>query len=195
MIAVMAALSAAPVIAADSAFTEACQVCHGPDGVARWPDIPNISGLPEVVIANALYDFRGRARPCRSAACAATGDCPEADMCALSAGLTDEEIERFARYYAAQPFSPSVAAIKLDKAARGETLHERRCEECHSDGGSNPKDQASILRGQNLDYLRTAIDDYRAGRRALEEPMAKAIGDLSDDDIEALLHFYGSPTR
>ena len=59
MIAVMAALSAAPVIAADSAFTEACQVCHGPDGVARWPDIPNISGLPEVVIANALYDACG----------------------------------------------------------------------------------------------------------------------------------------
>ena len=36
-------------------LTESCQVCHGPDGVSRWPDIPNISGLPEIVIANALY--------------------------------------------------------------------------------------------------------------------------------------------
>ena len=40
------AVAAIPSLAAaDDAFTEPCQVCHGPDGVSRWPDIPNISGL------------------------------------------------------------------------------------------------------------------------------------------------------
>jgi sulfide dehydrogenase cytochrome subunit len=184
-----------PIAAAEDAFTAPCQVCHGPDGVSRWPDIPNISGLPAVVISNALYDFRGHARPCRQAACGAAGDCPAVDKCTMSIGLSDEDIARFARYYASQPFSPSVAETDPALTARGKAIHDAACEECHTGGGSNPLDEASILRGQNVDYLRNAMEDYRARRRQAEEAMATAKEALSDEDIEALLHFYGSPTK
>jgi sulfide dehydrogenase cytochrome subunit len=176
-------------------LTESCQVCHGPDGVSRWPDIPNISGLPEIVIANALYDFRGRARPCRKAACGPAGTCPDVEMCELSTGLSDEEIDLYARYYASQAFSPSVAEIDPALASAGEALHEQYCERCHTSGGSDPLDEASILRGQNREYLRNAMEDFRARRRVDEAPMTSAFEKIDDAGLEALLHYYATPTH
>jgi cytochrome c553 len=32
--------------AAGTDLVESCAVCHGPDGVSRWSDVPNIAGLP-----------------------------------------------------------------------------------------------------------------------------------------------------
>ena len=181
----------------DVDFTAQCEACHGPDGVSRWPDIPNISGLPDVVVANALYDFRGRARPCRVGECGPKESCPDASMCYVSHELDDGQIERYATFYSSQPFSPSVpdAALDPELVTAGSELHARRCEECHSQGGSSPLDQASILRGQNMAYLRNAMADFREGRRVQEAAMAEAVATLSDSDVEALLQFYASPTR
>lgn len=176
-------------------LTESCQVCHGPDGISRWPDIPNISGLPEIVVANALYDFRGRARPCRKAACGPAGTCPDVDMCELATAFSDEEIDLYARHYASQAFSPSVAEVDPALASAGQALHEQYCEICHTAGGSDPLDEASILRGQNREYLRHAMDDFRARRRVDEAPMTRAFEKIDDAGVEALLHFYATPTH
>jgi sulfide dehydrogenase cytochrome subunit len=181
----------------DAAFTAQCEVCHGPDGVSRWADIPNISGLPAVVIANALYDFRGRARPCRSGDCGPKETCPDADMCYLGHELEEGQIDRYAAFYSAQPFSPSAPDVDIEPAlvTAGAQIHARLCEQCHTRGGSSPMDQASILRGQNMTYLRNAMSDFRSGRREQEAAMAEAIASLGDDDVEALLQFYASPAR
>ena len=172
---------------------DACVTCHGPDGVSRWGDVPNISGLPEVVIANALYDFRGRARPCRQPSCGADGSCPPLDMCQIARPLTDAEMDIIARYYAAQPFSISVAEYDEVRAERGRQVHDQYCENCHTKGASDPMDEASILRGQNVDYIRNAMEDYRSGDRLGEEAMIVRLRELSREDIEALVHFYASP--
>ncbi|MGD8636706.1 MAG: hypothetical protein PVI48_09575 [Gammaproteobacteria bacterium] len=174
-------------------IVDSCIACHGPDGVSRWGDVPNISGLPEVVIANALYDFRGSARPCRQPSCAAEGACPPTDMCQIARPLTGGEMDIIARYYAAQPFSSSVAEFDETLAARGAEIHSRKCEDCHSKGGSDPMDEASILRGQNMEYLRNAMADYRSGDRLGEEAMLIHLRELSEEDVEALSHFYASP--
>lgn len=170
-----------------------CAVCHGPDGVSRWGDVPNISGLPEIVVANALYDFRGSTRPCRRPACSVEGTCPNLDMCVIAGPLTAAEMDVIARYYAAQPFSPSVAEFDSALAVKGAEIHAQACEECHSDGGSDPMDEASILRGQNLEYLMNAISDYRSGERLGEEAMLERLRALSDEDVAALVNFYASP--
>jgi len=172
---------------------EQCAVCHGPDGVSRWGDVPNVSGLPEVVLANALYDFRGRARPCRRPACATEGACPDLDMCAVARPLSDAEMDAIARYYSTQPFSVSVEEFDAVLAVRGGEIHADQCEECHSKGGSDPLDEASILRGQNVEYLFNAIMDYRSGDRLGEVAMLERLRSLSDADVQALLNFYASP--
>jgi sulfide dehydrogenase cytochrome subunit len=157
---------------------DACAVCHGPDGVSRWSDVPNISG---------------RARPCRQPSCAADGSCPGLDMCQIARPLTDGEMDVIARYYASQPFSMSVAEYDEAMAARGAEVHAQQCEECHSRGGSDPMDEASILRGQNMEYIRNAMADYRSGSRLGEEAMLVRLRELSAGDLEALSHFYASP--
>ena len=176
-------------------LVEACIACHGPDGVSRWSDVPNISGLPEVVVANALYDFRGQQRPCRKPSCGAEGACPDIDMCQLARPLTDGEMDMIARYYAAQPFSPSVAEFDKAKATEGKAVHEAYCEMCHSAGGSDPEDEASILRGQNMEYIRNAMSDYRSGARLGEDAMLRALMALDDAQVDALVHFYASPMK
>jgi sulfide dehydrogenase cytochrome subunit len=170
-----------------------CAACHGPDGVSRWGDIPNISGLPEVVIANAMYDFRGSTRPCRSAACSEQGMCPALDMCQIAKPLSDAEMDVIAGHYSAQPFSISVTEFDPALAMRGAGVHAEHCEECHSRGGSDPVDEASILRGQNTEYLMNALADYRSGDRLGEQAMLERVRALSDEDVSALLNFYASP--
>ena len=174
-------------------IAEQCEDCHGPDGVSRWGDVPNISGLPEIVIANALYDFRGRMRPCRAPSCADDGECPPIDMCDISRPLSDGEMDIIARYYAAQPFSGSVAEYDKEKAGVGAAIHEQHCEICHTAGGSDPMDEASILRGQNMEYLRNAMEDYRSGTRLGEDAMLRRFRKLDDTELDALVHFYASP--
>lgn len=170
-----------------------CTACHGPDGVSRWGDVPNISGLPEIVIVNALYDFRGSTRPCRRPACSVEGTCPDLDMCAIANPLSDAEMDIIARYYAAQPFSPSVGEFDWTLAVKGGEIHAEGCEECHSKGGSDPVDEASILRGQNSEYLMNAMSDYRSGERLGEQAMLERLRVLRDEDVEALVNFYVSP--
>jgi sulfide dehydrogenase cytochrome subunit len=193
---ILFALGLAAVAQADPApgVIQQCASCHGPDGVSRWGEVPNISGLPEIVIANALYDFRGHARPCRVPACGEEGTCPKMTMCQIAGPLSDGEMDVIARYYSAQPFSPSVAEYDEVKAAQGAQIHDKYCETCHSAGGTDPEDEASILRGQNTEYIRNAMSDYRSGKRLGEDAMLRKFNKLTPEEVDALAHFYASPT-
>jgi sulfide dehydrogenase cytochrome subunit len=181
-------------VADDTAgISEQCAVCHGVDGVSRWADVPNIAGLPDVVIANALYDFRGHERPCRKPSCATSGECPNLDMCQISEPLSDGAMDTLARKYSERPFSPSIADYDPQLAAAGRIIHEAHCERCHTKGGGEPLDEASILRGQNMTYMRNAITDFREKQRIGEQPMLERMQKLDDSEAEALVHFYASP--
>ena len=177
----------------ESSVQQFCVSCHGPDGVSRWADVPNISGLPEVVIANALYDYRGHTRPCRTSSCAADDACPSATMCDIADKMSDELIALYAAYYAARPFAAAANEFDPAMAAKGRELHMERCESCHSRGGSDPADEASILRGQNKAYIANAMADYVHGRRMPEDGMMQVKKDLDEDQVAALVEFYASP--
>ena len=59
------AFLAVPVGASDlSAVADACNDCHGSDGVSEWNDVPTIAGIDEFVHSDALFVYRDRARPC-----------------------------------------------------------------------------------------------------------------------------------
>ena len=178
-----------------AAPTQQCAACHGVDGISRWPDVPNIAGLPEVVIANALYDFRGHARPCRQPVCAQDNACPQLDMCMVAEPLTDGQMDTLARFYSVRPFGAAANEYDARLAAVGKKVHEKRCEGCHTLGGSDPLDEASILRGQNRIYIANAIQDYRSGRRLGEAAMLKRLNALSEEEVVALVEFYASPQQ
>lgn len=175
------------------AIVEDCNGCHGDDGVSQWSDVPTIAGIPEFVHADALYFFRDGDRPCSEAAYK-QGDTsrPATTMCAVTANLSDEMIDSVAAYYFELPFVPATQDFDAALAAAGKAVHEAQCERCHSDGGSNPDDEASILAGQWMGYLEATFAEYNSGERSQPKAMKEKMDALSDDDVKALLHFYAS---
>jgi cytochrome c553 len=89
------AIAASPAAAAGDVKTGRqkalqCQTCHGLDGQAKLPEAPNLAGQNEVYVVKALKDYRSGAR--------------RNDMMSVVVhGLTDQDIDNLAAYYAAIP--------------------------------------------------------------------------------------------
>jgi len=176
-----------------AALAENCNGCHGDNGVSQWSDVPTIAGLPEYTHGDALYFFRDNERPCSSSEYR-QGDTsrPATTMCEVAAELSDEEIDELAAYYFEMPFVPAAQEFDAGLAAAGKAVHDAQCEKCHSDGGSNPDDEAGILAGQWMGYLEATFAEYASGDREQDKSMKEKMDALSEADTKALLHFYAS---
>lgn len=187
-------LFASAAMAGDlDAVVENCNGCHGNDGVSQWADMPTIAGVPEFVGADALYIFRDEARPCTESKYR-QGDTsrPATTMCAVAADLSDDMIDEVAAHYAGLPFVAAKQDFDADLAAKGKTVHDAECDRCHSEGGSNPDDEAGILAGQWMGYLEDTFAEYASGDREQPKKMEEKLSALSDDDVKALIHYYAS---
>ena len=175
------------------AIVENCNGCHGDGGVSQWTDVPTIAGLPEFTHGDALYFFRDEERPC-SEVSYKQGDTSRAPttMCAVAGELSDEEIDAIAAHYAELPFVPAKQDFDAALASAGKAVHEEMCEKCHSDGGTNADDEAGILGGQWMGYMKATFDEYLSGAREQDKSMEDKMNALSEDDAKALLHYYAS---
>jgi len=91
----LATLAAAPAFAADIAAgaakaKEVCAACHGLDGNSAQPDYPKLGGQHADFIAKALRDYK-------------SGQRKNAIMAGFAAGLSRQDIDNLAAYYASQP--------------------------------------------------------------------------------------------
>lgn len=172
---------------------ENCNGCHGDDGVSQWSDVPTIAGTPEFVHADALYFFRDGERPCSESEYR-QGDTSRAatTMCDVLADMDDETIDELAAYYFELPFVAAKQEFNAGLALEGKGLHDSLCDKCHSDGGANPDDEAGILAGQWMGYMRTTFAEFVSGDREQPKKMEEKMAELSEADITALLHYYAS---
>lgn len=175
------------------AIVESCDGCHGDNGVSQWSDVPTIAGLAEFVHADALFVYRDGDRPCADNDYR-QGDTsrPATNMCDIAATLSDDEIETIAAMYAALPYVKATQEFDAELAKAGEAVHKQHCDRCHADAGMDPEDEAGMLGGQWTEYLRNTFDEYSSGERDQLEKMKEKMDLVSDDDIEALLHYYAS---
>ena len=94
-------LLAQPVMAADIGLDEArdaagqCAVCHGIDGIAKRPDVPNIGGESDFYLTKQLKAFR-------------SGERRHHEMSIIAEGLTDEDIEQVVTWFSAITVSVQV---------------------------------------------------------------------------------------
>jgi sulfide dehydrogenase cytochrome subunit len=177
----LSAMSDTAKLAADR-----CEGCHGRDGNSEQKDVPSIAGFSEIVIADALWDYKEGYRT--SATHKINGK--ETDMNAIAKELDDQQIESLAAYYSDKTFQPHAQTVDAALARKGKELHERNCEKCHSEGGSAADDDAAILAGQWMPYLEAQFKLFRAGERHMPRNMEKKLEALSDADVTALLHYY-----
>ncbi len=170
-----------------------CNGCHGDGGVSQWTDMPSIAGIPEFVIVDALYIYQDEARPCAESEYR-QGDTSRAatTMCAVAADLSEGDIDALAAAYAEKGWTKAKQKFDAAKAAAGKALHEAECDRCHSEAGTNPEDEASMLGGQQMGYLSNMFAQYMDGSREQPKKMKEKLDALSGDDIEALVHYYGS---
>ncbi|WP_158681392.1 c-type cytochrome [Pseudoalteromonas sp. T1lg88] len=68
-----------------------CQSCHGLDGIARSADTPHLKGQHVAYLRQQLLDYRARKRR-------------HALMSAIAASLTEQQIDKLARFYG-QPYA------------------------------------------------------------------------------------------
>jgi sulfide dehydrogenase cytochrome subunit len=184
--------AAAAAVADMDAIVEDCNGCHGPGGVSEWNDMPTIAGLSEFYHADQLYIYRDGDRPCAESEYRTDDTAGKAatTMCAIAEGLSDDEIDAIAAHYAEIDFVAAAQEFDPELASAGETVHADNCAICHSDGGSNPDDDAGILAGQWTGYLQDSFDEYFADERPQPGAMKQRMDALSEEDAKALLHYY-----
>jgi len=149
--------------------------------------------MAEFVQSDALFIYRDKERPCPDHAFK-LGDTsrPETNMCAITAGMSDDDIEAIAAAYAELPYVHAKQEFDASLAAAGEAIHDEHCDRCHSDAGTNVEDEAGMLGGQWMGYLENTFAEYAAGEREQPAKMKEKMSLISADDATALVHFYGS---
>lgn len=190
-----------------------CVGCHGPEGNSVGPATPSIAGMSHNYFIGAMLAYKYDNDPDRiqtvidkdPALVGGTGirlddvekfERPSTIMGRLAKGYTLDEIKVMAKYFAEQKYVAHPQEVDAAKAESGAKLHDRYCEKCHAEAGSSAEDDAGILAGQWIPYLRYAMDDYLVGAREMPKKMAKNLKDMRNrkgsGSIDDLIHFYAS---
>ena len=174
-------------------LAETCTNCHDRDGASRVPEVPIIGGYSAPYLADILTAYKSQARPCpetRYRAGSRKGTAT--DMCKIAADMSPGDVKLVAAYLAGKKFVRASQDVDPTLAQKGKSIHELNCEKCHSDGGSVASDDAGILAGQWMPYLKEQLKDFSAGNRPMGKKMKPKIEKLKESDFAALANFYGS---
>jgi cytochrome c553 len=84
-----------------------------------------------------------------------------------------------------------LALFALGTQAAGKAKAETVCAACHGADGNSQNPQYPILAGQQEDYLRKALHDYKSGARS-NAIMAGMAATLSPTDVENVAAWFAS---
>ncbi|WP_169577650.1 c-type cytochrome [Sinimarinibacterium sp. CAU 1509] len=188
-----AALMTSAAATAASPLIDSCADCHGKDGASTESDVPIIAGLSNDYLVSTMEEYRDGERPCAESKyrCGDTSR-PATDMCKIAKSMSGAELTEVAAHFSALPFVRAKQTVDPAQVAIGKKVHELHCEKCHADGGSSKDDDSGILAGQWMPYLEASLKEYAEGTRTPPKKMKPKIDELSADDRNALLQFYGS---
>ena len=174
-------------------LVENCTNCHGKDGASTESDVPIIGGYSATVLNDNLTAYKKKERPCPEAKYR-SGDKKgqKTDMCQVAKDLSETDIKQVAQHFAGKKFVRAQQKFDPVLAAKGKVIHERSCDKCHSEGGSLASDDAGMMAGQWMPYLKEQFKDYKAGKRPMVKKMKPKMDKLDEADIDALIHYYGS---
>jgi cytochrome subunit of sulfide dehydrogenase len=187
-------LAAADAAGADGAVvSDQCAACHGRNGVSSEPTIPTIAGYSEKYILDSLKNFKTKVRACAQVSyVSGPNKGKKADMCKVTAELSDADAAAVAKYLSDQKFVRAKQPFDGALAAKGNSVYKLRCEKCHENNGSSPDEDNGILAGQWMPYLKDQLANFRAGKRPIDEKMKQRLDKVNKEEEEELLHFFAS---
>ena len=170
-------------------YKDKCANCHGKEGVSSDSKLPIIAGYSAPTITDMLEEYRSGDREAEKYK---PKEGEETDMNAVAKDLSEEDSEAVAEYIAGLTFKKASNKFDAKLAKKGAKIHDKRCEKCHSEGGSSPDDDAAILAGQWKEYLQKEFDKLSKGDRPMPKKMKKKFKKLNDKQKAALIEFYAS---
>ncbi len=185
-------LPAASYAAVDAKLAASCAECHGDKGASTAQDVPTIAGVSATVQSDALKAYRAKSAPCPKVNYKRGDTSRTGDMCSVAKDLSDAQLADLADYYSKLPYVAQKQSADAGKAAAGKLLHDRDCKKCHSSGGKDPSDDAGILAGQSLSWLKATLTSFQQGKREQPKKMQDVTAKLSAADVEALANYYAS---
>lgn len=160
-----------------------CAGCHGPDGNSLGPATPNISGLSDLFIIDAMEAFK-------------EGERHSTVMARIARGYTEQQIEIMAKYFSQLPRQWTKQSIKPDLVKKGEKLHIKYCVKCHEDNGRSSEEDAGILANQKMPYLKYILDDVLNSKHEVSIKMTDKLRAMhskyGEQGLQQIIHFYGS---
>lgn len=174
-------------------LAEGCAGCHGNNGANTESDVPNIGGYSVKYFAMTMEHYKKKERPCVETKIL-SGDKKgtKSDMCQVVKDMSDDDIKQVAQYFSEKKFVRTAQKFDAALAAKGKSVHDKSCEKCHSEGASKADDDAGILAGQKMSYLKEQTEFFLAGKRPMHKKMKPKLEALNKDEVEAVIHYYGS---
>lgn len=188
-ISLMAVMS--PVRADVQQVIKQCESCHGPKGNSKKSDIPSIASFSVKYMQDVMADFKSDERQGRRVKASPSSAATSMNDVVKKVPVGD--LKAAMQYFSRQKFVPVRQSSNPSLAKRGQNIYDRRCMKCHGDNGNDPEDEAAILKGQWLPYLKTQLQEFKTGKRPAPKKMKKQLVKLKQKDEEALLHFFATP--
>jgi len=174
--------------AAGQAKSAICAACHGVDGNSVVPNWPKLAGQHEKYMVRQVTLIK-------------SGERQVPEMMGIVPGLSDQDIEDLAAYFASQEITPGVA--DESKVILGERIFRAgnaesgvpACMSCHGPTGEgNPPAGYPALAGQHAMYTNKMLTGFLAGENYGEDDtpsgiMNGAASELSVEEIEAVASY------
>jgi cytochrome c553 len=186
-----------------------CSACHGTDGNSPLPTFPKLAGLGERYILKQLQDIQAWDLETDAAKKPSTGRVV-LEMTGMLAGMSDQDLQDIAAYYAGQAIQLSGAkdlqvkvnsGLMVDGLELGERIYRAgnltngvpACTGCHApDGHGNAPAGFPRLSGQYAEYVEKQLLAFRSGNRINdgEQMIMRLVAEkMSDAEIKAVANF------
>ncbi len=180
-----------PSEGAPATVLENCARCHGADGQGRGLGaFPKLAGQRPTYLYAALQAY-------------ADGRRHSGLMEPVAAGLSREEMQGLARYYANLPPAAAASPVSAPEIARGRAIAQNgipgegipSCVDCHGPGNAPRNPFYPNLAGQYADYIVLQLElfskDHRGGS-AYAHLMHLTAERLTPEQMRDVAHFYES---
>jgi sulfide dehydrogenase cytochrome subunit len=160
-----------------------CNSCHGVGGVSAGASMPSIGGLPNDYLRKIMKQWKYDERSAIT-------------MNRIVKGLSDDEIDALAAYFARQPWMPVPQQASAAQLEKGKTAVTGKCEDCHGMTGNDPDVDAPKLNGQWSKYMELELEKYRSGDFKMpHRKMRKAVHEVKPADSAAAVRHFGAQGR
>jgi cytochrome c553 len=176
--------------AAGKEKSQVCQGCHGEDGNSYGPEWPNLAAQHPSYLVKQIRNFQDGIRINET-------------MNGMVAGLSQQDIEDIAAYFASQSLQPQEQNTDSEVIKTGRKIFKGgnrytgvpACAGCHGPNGiGNSPAAFPHLAGQKSTYTVKTLKDFQSGARANDtnEIMRNIAAKLTENEITAVAAYMAT---